>query len=87
VTPLSKALGFAASPAGRKALKQAVQVARSADGKKLIAQAHKVATSPEGKKLIEQARKAAAEASSAAKSPATRDKIDAIRSALAKHKP
>ncbi|HWB21978.1 MAG TPA: hypothetical protein VG652_03720 [Gaiellaceae bacterium] len=86
MTPLGKALSFAASASGRKALKQAVQVARSGEGKKLIAQAHKVATSPEGRKLIEHARKAASEASSAAKSPANRDRVEAIRAALAKRK-
>lgn len=64
-----------------------MHVARSADGKKLIAQAHKVATSPEGRKLIEHARRAATEASTAAKSPETRDRLEAIRAALAKHKP
>jgi hypothetical protein len=84
MTPLSKAFGLVTSPAGRKALRQAVKVAGSADGKKLIAQAHKVATSPEGKKLIEHARRAATEASAAAKSPETRDRLEAIRAALVK---
>ena len=87
MTPLTKALAFASSPAGRKALRQAVHVARSTEGKKLITQARKVATSPEGKKLIEQARRAAKEASTAAKSPAYRDRVEAIRAAIVKHKP
>jgi hypothetical protein len=87
MTPLTKALGLAVSPAGRKALRQAVSVARSAEGKKLISQARKVATSPEGRKLIAHARKAATEASAAAKSPTNRHRIDAIRAALAKRKP
>jgi hypothetical protein len=84
MTPLSKALGLVTSPSGRKALRQAVKVASSADGKKLIAQAHKVATSPEGRKLLDQARRAATEATAAAKSPETRDRLAAIRAALAK---
>lgn len=87
MTPLSKALSFAKSPSGRKALRQALRVAKSPDGKKLISQVHKVATSDEGRKLIGHARRAAAEASNVAKSPATRDRLEAIRAALAKHKP
>ena len=86
MTPLAKALQFASTPAGRKALRQAVRVARSDEGKKLISQARKVATSTEGKKLLVQAREAAKQAGTAARSPANRDRIDAIRSALAKHK-
>ncbi len=86
MTPLTKALALAVSPAGRKALRQAVSVARSDEGKKLISQARKVATSPEGRKLIDHARKAATEAAALAKSPASRGRLEAIRASLAKLK-
>jgi hypothetical protein len=80
VPPLTKAISFAVSPAGRRAIRQAVRVARSEEGKKLISQVRKVATSPEGRKLIHEARRAAAEA----KTPANRDRLEAIRAALAR---
>ena len=86
MTPLAKAITLAASPAGRKVLRQAIVIARSDEGRKLISQAHKVATGPEGRKLIAHARRAAAEGSRAATSPANRERLDAIRAALAKRK-
>ncbi len=84
MSPLAKALSLAASPAGRKALRQAVKVARSDEGKKLISQARKVASSPEGRKLLTQAREAAKQAGVTARSHATRERIDAIRSVISK---
>jgi hypothetical protein len=81
--PLTKALALAASPAGRKVLRQAIAVARSEEGRKLIVQAHKVAAGPEGRKLIGHARRAAVEGTKAATSPANRDRLEAIRAALA----
>lgn len=81
-----KVITIAASPAGRKAIGRAVRVARSDEGKKLIAQARKVAASPEGRKLVEQARRAAKDASVAARSPANRSRLEAIRAAMAKRK-
>ena len=87
MTPLTKAVSLATSPAGRKALRQAVRVARSDEGKKLISQVRKVATSQEGRKLIVQAREAAKQAGGVARSSANHGRLEAIRAALAKHKP
>lgn len=86
MTALTKALALAASPAGRKVLRQAIVVARSDEGRKLIAQAHKVATGPEGRKLVGQARRAAVESSRAARSPANLARLDAIRDAFVNRK-
>ena len=86
MSALAKALALAASPAGRKVLRQAIVVARSDEGRKLIVQARRVATGPEGRKLIGQARRGAVESSRAARSPANLARIDAIRDAFANRK-
>ena len=57
--PIVKGIGLAASPTGRKVIRNAVKLARSDEGKKLAAQARKVATSPEARKLAKQAADAA----------------------------
>jgi hypothetical protein len=69
--PIFKGVGIAASPAGRRAIRQAIRLARSAEGKKVIAQARKVAATPEGRKLIGEASKLAARVGQAAAAPGT----------------
>lgn len=64
--PIFKGVGIAASPAGRRAIRQAIGLARSNEGKKVIAQARKVAASPEGRKLIGEASKLATRVGKAA---------------------
>ena len=78
-SPLGKALGFAVSPRGRKAIRHAVRAARSDEGRKLIAQAQKVATGPEARKLVEQARRAAVRVSETAKTPENVQRLDQIK--------
>ena len=73
--PIFKGLGIAASPTGRRAIRQAIRLARSAEGKKVIAQARKVAASPEGRKLIGEAAKLAARAGKAAGAPSNRARV------------
>ncbi len=71
-SPLVKGLKLAASPTGRRAIRQAVHLARSAEGKRVIAQARKVAVSPEGRKLIGEAARLATRAGKAAGAPGRR---------------
>jgi hypothetical protein len=78
-SPLGKALGFAVSPRGRKAIRHAVRAARSEEGRKLIAQAHKVATGPEARKLVEQARRAAVRVGETAKTPENAQRLDQLK--------
>lgn len=78
-SPLGKALGFAVSPQGRKAIRGAVRAARSEEGRKLIAQARKVATGPEARKLAEQARRAAVRVSETAKVPENAQRLDQLK--------
>ena len=54
-----KGAGLAASPQGRKAIRQAVAFARSEEGRKVLEQARKVAASPEARRLAQQAGQAA----------------------------
>ena len=76
--PIFKGLGVAASPTGRKTIRQAVRLARSAEGKKVIAQARKVAGSPEGRKLIGEAAKLAARAGKAAGAPGNKARFQEV---------
>ena len=78
-SPLGKALGFAISPKGRKAIRGAVRAARSEEGRKLIAQAQKVATSPEARKLVDQAKRAASRVSETAKAPENADRLEQLK--------
>ena len=73
--PIAKGVGFAVSPAGRKAIRGAVRLARTEEGRKVLAQARKVATSPEGRKLIDQAMRAATKAGKAAATPENKARI------------
>jgi len=76
--PIFKGLGVAASPTGRKTIRQAIRLARSAEGKKVIAQARKVAGSPEGRKLIGEAAKLAARAGKAAGAPGNKARFQEV---------
>jgi len=76
--PIFKGLGVAASPTGRKTIRQAVRLARSAEWKKVIAQARKVAGSPEGRKLIGEAAKLAARAGKAAGAPGNKARFQEV---------
>jgi len=76
--PIFKGLGVAASPTGRKTIRQAVRLARSAEGKKVIAQARKVAGSPEGRKLIGEAAKLAARAGKASGAPGNKARFQEV---------
>ena len=78
-SPLGKAIGFAVSPAGRKAIRTAVRAARSEEGRKLIAQAHKVATGPEARKLVDQARRLAGHVTETAKAPENAHRLEELR--------
>lgn len=81
--PIFKGVGIAASPRGRKAIRQAVRLARTPEGKKVVAQARKVAASPEGRKLIGEAAKLAARAGKAAAgAPAKRARFRTAARAL-----
>ena len=85
--PIFKGLGIAASPAGRRAIRQAIRVARSAEGKKVIAQARKVAASSEGRKLIGEAAKLAARAGKAAGAPGNRARVREVGRVLRGRRP
>jgi hypothetical protein len=80
-------LGIAASPTGRRAIRQAVRLARSAEGKRVIAQARKVAVSPEGRKLIGEAARFAARAGKAAGAPANRARVREVGRVLRGRRP
>ena len=81
-SPLGKAIVFAVSPRGRKAIRHAVRVARSEEGRKVIAQARKVATGPEARKLVEQAKRVAVRVSEQAKTPENAQRIDQLKQAV-----
>ncbi len=81
-SPLGKALGFAVSPQGRRAIRGAIRAARSEEGKKLVAQAHKVVTSPEARKLVEQAKRAAGRVSETAKAPENAHRLEQLKRAV-----
>jgi hypothetical protein len=70
-SPLGKAIKFAASPAGRKAIQRAVRLARS----------------EEGRKLIQQAKRTAQATGRAATAPETKERLAALRSRLLQRKP
>ncbi len=76
--PIFKGVGVAASPGGRKAIRQAIRLARSPEGKKVVAQARKVAASPEGRKLILEAARMAARAGKAAGAPGNRARFQEV---------
>jgi hypothetical protein len=78
-SPLGKAIGFAVSPRGRRAIRHAVRAARSEEGRKLMAQAHKVATGPEARKLVGQAKRVAARVGETAKAPENTHRLDELR--------
>ena len=73
--PILKGVGLAASPAGRKVIRQAVKLARSDEGKKLVAQAKKVAASPEARKLASRAAQTARNVGEAAKKPENQQRL------------
>jgi hypothetical protein len=75
--PILKGVGLAASPAGRRLIRQGVKLARSDEGRKLVTQAKKVATGPEARKLASQAARAAKHVGEAAKKPETRQRMKA----------
>jgi hypothetical protein len=81
-SPLGKAIGFAVSPRGRKAIRHAVRAARSEEGRKLIKQAQKVATGPEARKLVQQAKRAAVRVSETAKTPENAHRLDELKRAV-----
>jgi len=85
--PLGRAIKFAASPSGRRAIEQAVRIARTEEGRKLMTQAQRVARSPDGRKLIEQALSAAKATGETAKSAESKQRLAALRSLLLKRKP
>jgi len=78
-SPLGKAIGFAVSPRGRRAIRHAVRAARSEEGRKLMAQAHKVATGPEARKFVDQAKRAAVRVSETAKTPENAQRLDELK--------
>jgi cell division septum initiation protein DivIVA len=78
-SPLGKALGFAVSPTGRKAIRGAIRAARSEEAKKLVSQAHKVATSPEARKLVGHAKRAAGRVSETAKAPENVERLERLK--------
>jgi hypothetical protein len=78
-SPLGKAIGFAVSPRGRRAIRHAVRAARSEEGRKLMAQAHKVATGPEARKLVGQAKRVAARVGETAKAPENAHRLDELK--------
>lgn len=78
-SPLGKALGFAVSPQGRRAIRGAIRAARSDEARKLVSQAHKVATSPEARKLVEQAKRAAGRVTETAKAPDNVQRLERLK--------
>lgn len=78
-SPLGKALGFAVSPTGRRAIRGAIRAARSEEAKKLVSQAHKVATSPEARKLVGHAKRAAGRVSETAKAPENVERLERLK--------
>ena len=75
--PILRGVGLAASPNGRKLIRQAAKYARSDDGKKLIAQAKKVAGSPEARKLATQTARAARHIAGSANTPENQQRVKA----------
>jgi hypothetical protein len=53
--PILKGVGLAATPTGRRVIRNAVKFARSEEGRKLVAHAKKVAESPEARRLASRA--------------------------------
>jgi cell division septum initiation protein DivIVA len=78
-SPLGKALGFAVSPTGRRAIRGAIRAARSEEAKKLVSQAHKVATSPEARQLVGHAKRAAGRVSETAKAPENVERLERLK--------
>jgi hypothetical protein len=80
--PILKGVGLAASPTGRKVIRQAVKLARSDEGRKIFAQVKKAAGSPEARKLAGQAAHAARQVGEAAKKPENQQRVKAAAKLL-----
>ena len=86
-SPFVSVLKLAASPAGRKVVRQAVRIARTDEGRKLLAQARKVATSPEGRKLIDQVKTVAGKPAGATTTAGARSRLAIIHDRFRRDKP
>jgi hypothetical protein len=75
--PILRGVGLAASPKGRKVIRNAVKLARSEEGKKLVAHAKKLADSPEARKLASKAADTAKHVAEAAKKPENQERLKA----------
>jgi hypothetical protein len=80
--PILKSVGLAASPTGRKVIRQVVKFARSDEGRKVVVQAKKVAASPQARKLARQAAQAARHVGEAAKKPENQQRMKAAAKLL-----
>jgi hypothetical protein len=80
--PILKGVGLAASPAGRRVIRQAVKFARSDEGRKVVAQVKKAAGSPEARKVASQAGQAARRVGEAAKKPENQHRVKAAAKLL-----
>jgi hypothetical protein len=82
--PILKGVGLAATPTGRRVIRNAVKFARSEEGKKLVAQAKKVAASPEARKLASRAAVTAKHLGAVASRPENQQRVKAAAKLLRK---
>jgi hypothetical protein len=80
--PILKSVGLAASPTGRKVIRQAIKFARSDEGRKIVAQAKKVAASPQARQFARQAAQTARHVGEAAKQPENQQRMKAAAKLL-----